>query len=411
MGTNPESLEEFGSDHRDVDALRGQPGAARLEVSRAAERLRGDRVAHTLEPNRAVGRPRVLDDAERLRFHGDAEAVEGLVDLAVNVRTAPMPSWLAEPIAASLADLARYPNPAAAREAIAARHARAPEEVLLTAGAAQAFPLIAQAFAHARRPIVVHPQFTEPEAALRAAGLRPEHLMLSESDGFRLEPASVPAEVDLVMIGNPTNPTSVAHPADAAASLARPGRLLVVDEAFADTVPGEPDSLAGRDDIPGLVVVRSFTKTWGLAGLRVGYLLAAPEIVAQLAEHQPLWPVSTPALAAAVACSAPEAVKAEEQMAYDLAADRDHLVRLLDGVPNVTVPAPPASSFVLLHVAGGEGIRERLRSRGFAVRRGDTFPGLGPDWLRVAVREPSISDDFVDALRACLAEALDDPAD
>jgi len=181
----------------------------------------------------------------------------------------------------------------------------------------------------------------------------------------------------------------------------------VVDEAFADTVPGERESLAGRDDVPGLVVIRSFTKTWGLAGLRVGYLLAAPETVTQLAEHQPLWPVSTPALAAAVACSSPEAVKAEEQIAYELAAHRDHLLRLLDDVPAVTVAGSPASSFVLLRVAHGADIRGRLRSRGYAVRRGDTFPGLGADWLRVAVREPSISDAFVAALRESLAETIE----
>src|SRR5437764_206569 len=83
-------------------------------------------------------------------------------------------------------------------------------------------------------------------------------------------------------LGNPTNPTSVLHPAATVAALARPGRLLVVDEAFADTVPGEPASLAGRRDLPGLVVVRSFTKTWGLAGLRIGYLLAEAALVARL---------------------------------------------------------------------------------------------------------------------------------
>ncbi|MFZ5850174.1 MAG: aminotransferase, partial [Actinomycetota bacterium] len=53
-------------------------------------------------------------------------------------------------------------------------------------------------------------------------------------------------------------------------------------------------------------------------------------------------------------------------------------------------------------VPGGERVRRALRARGYAVRRGDTFPGLGPDWLRVAVRPPSVSDAFA----AALAEAL-----
>jgi len=337
---------------------------------------------------------------ESLGFHGDAELAPGLVDLAVNVRPDPLPDWLAEPIAASLRRLAAYPDPGPARAALAARHGRDPEEVLLTAGAAQAFTLLAQARLGVARPVVVHPQFTEPEAALAAAGHRVERAVLPPP--FLLTPEVVREAADLVVIGNPTNPTSVAHPAEIVASLARPGRLLVVDEAFADTVPGEPDSLAGRRDLPGLVVLRSFTKTWGLAGLRIGYLLAPADIVERLRGVQPLWPVSTPALAAALACASARAVAAEEEIARELAGRRDHLVAGLDklGMP---VAGTPASSFVLVHVPDGEAVRHRLRSRGFAVRRGDSFPGLGPDWLRIAVRDTATSDSFLTVLEASLA--------
>src|SRR5256885_11823160 len=149
-----------------------------------------------------------------LGFHGGAELAPGLVDLAVNVRTEPAPDWLTGPVAAALADLARYPDGRAARAAVAARHRRPPEEVLLTAGAAQAFTLLAQAPLGIRRPVVVHPQFTEPEAALAAAGHRVDRALLPPP--FTLRPEVVPEEADLVVIGNPTNPTSVAHPAAAA---------------------------------------------------------------------------------------------------------------------------------------------------------------------------------------------------
>jgi histidinol-phosphate aminotransferase len=338
-----------------------------------------------------------------LGFHGDAELAPGLVDLAVNVRTEPPPDWLASAIAATLTELAGYPDPGPARAALAARHARLPEEVLLTAGAAQAFTLLAQARLGVRCPVVVHPQFTEPEAALAATGHAVRRALLRPADGFRLDPAMVRDEADLVIIGNPTNPTSVVHPARTVAQLARPGRWLVVDEAFADTIAGEPDSLAARRDLPGLVVLRSLTKTWGLAGLRIGYLLADPETVARLQAVQPLWPVSTPALAAAVACAGPQAVAAERAIAEQLADRRTHLVKGLDRLPGVTVASAPASSFVLIQVAGGERVRQRLRELGFAVRRGDTFPGLGPDWLRIAVRDTATSDSFLRALEAVLA--------
>jgi histidinol-phosphate aminotransferase len=293
----------------------------------------------------------------------------------------------------------------------AARHRRDPADVLLTAGAAQGFVLLAQALRDSRRAVVVHPQFTEPEAALVNAGHRVDRVLLSEADGFRLDPALVPDDADLVFVGNPTNPTSVLHPAADVAALARPGRVLVVDEAFADTTfrPGvatEPESLAERTDLPGLVVVRSLTKTWGLAGLRIGYLLAAPDLVETLRRAQPLWPVSTPALAAATACASPVGQAAERVIAAELAAERDHLVSRLRGVSGVTVAGEPAGAFVAVRLAGADKVRLELRERGFAVRRGDTFPGLGADWLRLAVRDTATTDAFVTTLNDVLKEGL-----
>ena len=182
-----------------------------------------------------------------------------------------------------------------------------------------------------RHAVVVHPQFTEPEAALRAAGHAVERVLLDGGPSGSTRRA-VPASADLVVVGNPTNPTSVLHPAASLAALARPGRTLVVDEAFIDTAPGEPDSLAGRRDLPGLVVLRSLTKTWGLAGLRVGYALAPARPGRRPARAPPRrgrcrrrrWWRSRPA--------APTRARAEaDAAARALAADREHLVAALAG--------------------------------------------------------------------------------
>ena len=135
-----------------------------------------------------------------------------MVDLAVNVRVPTPPRWLADLIKSSVDDLAAYPDPAPARAAIAATHAVAEEQVLPSAGGAELFTLLARARPW-HSPVVVHPQFTEPEAALRAAGYQPGRVMLSADQGFRLDPEAIPAEADLVIIGNPTNPTGVLHPA------------------------------------------------------------------------------------------------------------------------------------------------------------------------------------------------------
>ncbi|WP_443035211.1 Rv2231c family pyridoxal phosphate-dependent protein CobC [Streptomyces sp. BE20] len=339
-----------------------------------------------------------------LRHHGDAEvraAGPDLVDLAVNVRTGTPPQWLREYLAATLADLAAYPDGTSAHAAVAARHGRPVDEVLLTSGAAEAFVLLARTMT-ARHIVVVHPQFTEPEAALRDAGHAVHRVLLSPADGFRLTPDAVPGAADLVVLGNPTNPTSVLHPAAAVAALARPGRTLVIDEAFMDTVPGETESLASSArELPGRVVVlRSLTKTWGLAGLRIGYALGPAPLIAGLAAAQPLWPVSTPALAAAEACSTPAALAEAEEASHELALRRDHLLKGLAALPAVRVHGEPAASFVLIELPGADTVRTALRERGFAVRRGDTFPGLGPDWLRIAVRDEPTTDRFLAALEA-----------
>ncbi|CAM5668175.1 putative aminotransferase [Streptomyces afghaniensis 772] [Streptomyces afghaniensis] len=342
-----------------------------------------------------------------LRHHGDAEVRDdggSLVDLAVNVRADTPPAWLREHIAASLGGLAAYPDGRAARAAVAARHGLPVERVLLTAGAAEAFVLLARAL-KVRRPVVVHPQFTEPEAALRDAGHTVDRVLLREEDGFRLDPAAVPETADLVVIGNPTNPTSVLHPADVIASLARPGRLLVVDEAFMDAVPGEREALADRVNVPGLVVLRSLTKTWGLAGLRIGYVLAAPETIEDLERAQPLWPVSTPALAAAQACVGPRAVAEAAHAAHRIAADRAHLLTGLARLApaGLRVVEPAQGPFVLIRLPHAATVRGRLRDLGYAVRRGDTFPGLDGEWLRLAVRDRATVDGFLRALERAVA--------
>ena len=225
-----------------------------------------------------------------------------------------------------------------------------------------------------------------------------DRVILRPEDGFVLDPRAVPADADLVVIGNPTNPTSVLHRADDLRELARPDRILVVDEAFIDAVPGEPESLAGAS-IPGLVVIRSLTKTWGLAGLRIGYVLAAPGLIEQLAAVQPHWPVSTPALSAAIACSNERALSEATNAALDIDRQRVHLLDNLGSVSGLSTYGVARGPFVLVQVEGGVVLRESLRDKGFAVRRGDTFPGLGPDWLRIAVRPADVTDAFVKVLR------------
>lgn len=319
-----------------------------------------------------------------LRHHGDAEVAEELVDLAVNVRLERPPAWLMSALLEELEGVAAYPDPTAARDVLAARHGLRREQVLPTSGGAEAFTLLARAL----RPldaVVVHPQFTEPEAALRAAGHEVRRVLLRADEGFALTPGALAeiGDADLVVVGNPTNPTGVLHPADVLRSLARPGRVLLVDEAFVDAVPHEAETLL-TGDLDGVLVVRSLTKTWAVAGVRSGYLAGDPELVAALAAHQPHWSVGSLALRVMIETATPRALAEAGRAAQETAVWRRHL---LDGLHALGVPTAGADApFVLAQV--GTGVHAALRDAGWAVRRGDTFPGLDPTWVRVAVRDP-----------------------
>ena len=168
-----------------------------------------------------------------------------------------------------------------------------------------------------------------------------------------------------------------------------------------DAVPGEPYSLAGQP-LPGLVVVRSLTKTWALAGLRVGYLLAEPELVVRLRDAQPLWSVSTPSLTALDACLGRGPVKHAERESGGIAEERAFLQAELEQL-GVEVTPDSQAPFLLCRVPGRPDLRESLRAYGIAVRRGDTFPGLSAEHWRTAVRDRESSERLLEALAALLA--------
>ena len=260
--------------------------------------------------------------------------------------------------------------------------------------------LLAQALRGVRRPVVVHPQFTEPEAALRAAGHQVERVLLRRRRRLPARPGPGARRRRPGHDRQPDQPHLGAAPGADVAALARPGRVLVVDEAFADTTTapgdaGEPESLAGRRDLPGLVVLRSLTKTWGLAGLRIGYLLGAAG-AADPAGRRPA------ALGGLHAGAGRRDRLRHRRRGRGRARDRRRgspptatTCSPARGLPGVTRRGRPGQRVRPAPPAGRRRVRPALRERGYAVRRGDTFPGLGPDWLRIAVRDTATTDAFV----------------
>lgn len=351
-----------------------------------------------MTPGRAQPQATDLFAPER---HGDADAAAGLIDFAVNVQPGP-PSFVLAALSGRLGDLAAYPSvhdEQAAVTAAATLHGRREDEVLLLDGAAEGFELLARL--RPRHVALIEPSFTEPGRVLAQSGARITRVVLPPP--WRLEKVLVPEDADLVVLGNPTNPTSVLHPREQIRRLIRPGRLVVVDEAFADlTRDGagrrEPESLA--DALPGgVIVIRSVTKTFGLAGLRVGYLLAAPEVIARLSAGRRHWPLGTLPLVALAECLGPGGQAYAAALAERVAADRSHLLALLDDA-GLEVAARPDAPYVLIRVADGFATKATLAARGFSVRSCANFTGLGPGYLRLAVRPPEQAAALLDALRA-----------
>ncbi|MFC3849869.1 Rv2231c family pyridoxal phosphate-dependent protein CobC [Corynebacterium hansenii] len=331
-----------------------------------------------------------------LNYHGDVAACGALVDFAVNVRGA-TPRWLLDAVGGHLNELSAYPDPMLdrrVRRLIAARHGRTADEVLLLAGVAEGFALLPNL---CERPAVIHPQFTEPEAAMRAAGVPVERVILRrpwdvaqvrEEGRSGASAVRIPDDADLVVVGNPTNPTSVLHSREDILALRAPGRIVVVDEAFMDVVAAEDHDVSEVASVrdPGVLVFRSLTKTWALAGLRCGYALGAPEVLAKLARRRPSWPVGTLQLHAMRLVAEHGMDRPLELERESIARERAAMVASLDDAGWSVEPA--SGPFVLARppVADPEAARLALANRGVAVRRCDTFPGLGTSWWRLAVR-------------------------
>ena len=334
------------------------------------------------------GRHHGAHGADAARTLG-GEPPGGFLDFSANINPlGPPDGALYAAQKALVAEVAAYPDGRYPELCAAlAAYLGVPERTVLpTNGGAEALFLAARIAAEARpggRAMVLDPTFSEYAAAARAAGLRPEsRVARRQEDGFRLDPSALGdlRGVSVVFLCNPNNPTGDLTPRDEVLDLMgrtrAAGAVLVVDEAFADFAPGE--SVADLVD-ESLYVARSFTKFFAVPGLRLGCLVARDPDLART--FQPSWPVNVAAAAAGIA-GAGDADYAEKTLA-EVALRREELVGELRRLPGLEV-YPGAANFLLLR--GPEGLPERLARRGVLVRGCGPFPGLGPRFLRIAVR-------------------------
>jgi cobalamin biosynthetic protein CobC len=305
------------------------------------------------------------------------DAPRPFVDLSTGINPLAYPLPTLAP-----AIFARLPEPDALEslQAAAARRygAPSPAHVVAAPGTQSLLPLIA-ALLQPGRAAILGPTYREHARVAAAAG----HRVAEVTDVGRLD-------AKLSVVVNPNNPDGRLMPKavllDLAQRLRAEGGLLVVDEAFAD-VAGEDHSLAAEVARGSLVVLRSFGKFFGLAGLRLGFALASPETATRLRNALGPWAVSGPAMAIGATALADQAWIEATRVRLIAAAAR------LDGLlGDAGLPVAGGTPlFRLIRTARAPQVFDRLGAAGILVRRFPDQPGLlrfglpGPeaDWERL----------------------------
>jgi cobalamin biosynthesis protein CobC len=307
------------------------------------------------------------------------DAPEPLIDLSTGINPISYPLPFLPP------DLfARLPEPLAleslCQTAGRAYAAASTARVVAAPGAQMLLPLVAT-LVPAGQAAVLGPTYSEHARAAALAG----HAVSETSDIARL------ADADLAIVVNPNNPDGRIVPARAlhllADTLAARGGLLVVDEAFMDVGPADASLVARAGE--GLVVLRSFGKFFGLAGLRLGFAIAAPKHAARLQAQLGPWPVAGPAIAIASVALADTVWIETTRRALASAAQRlDKLLAeagldIVGGTALYRLVRTNRAGFVFEHLGHAGIVVRRFTRASTWLRFG--LPGPESAWQRLAV--------------------------
>ena len=282
--------------------------------------------------------------AARLRF---PDAPEPFLDLSTGINPVPYP---VPPLPA--AAFTRLPEPEAleALQAVAAAaYGVSDPAMVVAAPGTQALISLLPLLLPQRAVTVFGPTYAEHAASWRNAGAEVTLLPLPEGEGAAI-------------LCNPNNPDGRRVPVPDLLALAARHALLVVDEAFAEFAP--QDSLAPHMPLPGVVVLRSFGKAYGLAGLRLGFALAAPALAARIRAALGPWAVSGPALHVGIAALADTAWRDDAGQRLD--TDASVLDALLAAAGMCLVGG--TSLFRLVETPDAAGWADHLGRAGILVR-------------------------------------------
>lgn len=323
--------------------------------------------------------------------------------LNTNESPYPPPPGLVDDVAASLREVAlnRYPDrDAGALYEALSRHVGWPVEGLWIANGSNEvlFHLFLTFGGAGRTAMTFEPTYALHTLIPRIAGTdvasteRDRDLTIDVDDALRVIEEQRP---DIVILTSPNNPSGLLEPRTTVEALlhASPG-LVVVDEAYIEFAP---DGSSREDllvDNPNLVVTRTFSKAWRLAGVRLGYMMAAPAVVSEMARVR--LPYSLSALTQVVGERALQHVADTRDVVRKVVAERDRIVAELEA--RSLQPTASAANFVMFTVPDAASVWQALLDRGVLVRSYAGAPGL-EDRLRVTAGRPEETDAFLAALR------------
>jgi len=285
------------------------------------------------------------------------------------------------------------------RDALAEFHGVDTRHILAGNGVSELIWLTTMAFVRkGDRVLVIGPTYGEYARSALLQGGVVSTWTAREETHFATVPTEIETAIDrcrprLVFLCNPNNPTGTAIPPGVISSWARvhPGTLFVVDEAYQSFAPGLPSLISDRAG--NVLILRSMTKDYALAGLRLGYAVGAEDVIRALRQVQPPWSVSAMAQAAGVAALGDEHHLARSL--EDLARANRDLVKSLTELGLVVWPS--AAHFFLVRVGNGADFRKTLLKRGMLVRDAASF-GL-PAFARLGTRRAEENAQLLRVLR------------